>query len=144
MNSLDKDVYARIARKDLSFGCLVKTYADGEDEWEYTYVWETSILVQWDCSKMRTIDEWCGCCSEVEKYGDDNSSIIGHPIVLSDVLLYCGNTWNTSAYNIILNGFDYTFEGFTEYGDKICWDLNIPYYEHQREITKDFIRSLVK
>ena len=113
MNPLDKKVYEAVSRKDLSFGCRI--LIDGYDEMRFCWGEEFSS------ERYAVVTEMDGECYWYEGYFE--KEIIGHPILLSDVMNWGGDKTGTFQY---------------------YWDLSLPTYDEQSEECKEFIRNLVK
>ena len=129
MENLDKVVYEKIARKDLSFGCIIFKKPYGYMK----YCWGEGFSGGLDC----IMTEWNWYCVWFED--SFTKEIIGHPILLSDVLSFI-NIWIRDS-----DDFDKAAELIKKYESLVwIWNPSKPYYEEQLEVCKDFIRNLCK
>lgn len=177
MNELDKLVYNKIARKNLTTWCIIRHRYNWEDEFEsvidlWTYVeydneWKDIVL---KTQLLRTFDSWNErrfeiinekfyysipvqnwyVCVDVDK---DDFEVIGHPVLLSDVLNYIAkldesfNDWkwvmiphnfpnmkNQSRYWQLSDNWRLIVDLFS------LWDMSEPEYENQSERLKNYIR----
>lgn len=133
MNPLDKQVYENIARKDLSFWCIInhKVDDDFDGDWHVATVYEIR-----EGSIFFTPPTKCWFIDN----SDDitNYEIIGHPIILSDVLHYI----HYKRMNI-----DWMVDSILWGHNNMAvssWDFRKPTYEEQSEECKYFIRNIVK
>jgi len=153
MNKRDKLVYQKIARKDLSFGCEITIielwapilqeywYDDGNfwDEWYIVWYSDDSLISMswdWECIDFDTdyIKDILSWKEELPDY-IKGISIIGHPILLSDVLNYTENLINEEW-------LVYDFRTITEILSE--WNNKFPTYEEQSESCKELIYNLIK
>ena len=128
MNPLDKNVYEAIARKDLSFGCIITSNefhiskaeeVEGKINVCMYFSNQGNIRLQWFYVHCPLTEEQVYFdFTDVLRY-----TIKGHPILLSDVMNWGGDKTGTFQY---------------------YWDLSLPTYDEQSEECKEFIRNLVK
>lgn len=119
---LDKVVYQKIARKDLTLGC--KVIPMGESE-AMNFCW-------WDenGNMIVTYDQ------ELETHSLFLKEIIGHPILLSDVLHF--------LYNEVTLSMSFLKRSFVTEKVNVTidiWNLAYPHYEEQSEECKKHIRN---
>lgn len=127
MNLQDTLVYEKIARKDLSFGCkFIRHWTERKEEYVFTWAYK-----EWYLGFNRYV---CLVNYNIEDIpSDKNTEIIGHPILLSDILAYA------RSKNLSVISWAELFEWTMK-----LWNLQIPTYEKQSEETKEFIRNIIK
>ena len=123
----DAKVYEVIARKQETKWCRVSFYS-------HYYDWRETC----ELGERYYINKW-------ELQDDDNfyydHKIIGHAIVLSDILHYIWESWR--AMETASDTLIFWLRNWYSWEENM-WDLSKPTYEEQSEECKNFIYSLIK
>ena len=130
MENLDKIVYQKIARKDLSFGCRIIPI---EWEEEMKYCWQEHFF----SGSKQMIVEHNGICKARRE--SVMVEIIWHPILLSDVLHFFYD-----KVTISMSFIDRSIVTENVYVTIELWNLACAHYEEQSEECKEFIRNFCK
>lgn len=133
MNILDKEVYNKIARKDLTFWCRYI--------WADVYILEEKEYIFWNDYSKHEIEYWEYMSIDAEYdiiYPIDTITedwwtflyeIIGHKVLLSDVLDFLNEkrkSDQTKTMTVLKK-----------------WNFSKPTYEEQSSDCKNYIRSIV-
>jgi hypothetical protein len=122
-------IYEAMARKDLSFGCRIHNWRNWIIIWkDYDENWET-----W---RYRIIDDWENVYTTINPL-----TIIGHPVLLSDVLNYIDDNekWQddkSKHWDILL------WNSLYETG-KYSWNMSIPTINNQSIDCIEYIYNLI-
>ena len=121
INEIDLPVYKAIARKDLTIGCIL--FIQNPDGYA-RFIEESDV---WNGFTITSATEGYSALN----YSRDSIrdwSIIGHPIVLTDVLHHI------VTLQSLMN----------HYYNKVCimWDVSKPYYDQQSEGLKELVREI--
>lgn len=140
---IDLPVYEAMARKDLSFGCYVQKnkWSNSNEPLVWRITSDPSGFCTWD--QMGFNAEYMGTYSTTifgtyvlnQKDDDGNKKwkVIGHEILLSDVLNYIEKLPHLNWVELYWNKCMAMNK----------WNLSLPYYSQQSEECKAYIRSLI-